>query len=203
MRQKFGSGGSADVTLSDTVTVTDSWAKHTVTFTLGSMSGKTIGANNYLYLFLNITPAGDGETFDLAQVQLCAGSVALPFQPKSFAEELRDCQRYYEKSYDYAVAPGTDTFVGALGLKVWATTSYATHPVFFKVTKRVTPTTASIYSKTGAIGKIRNLTAGTDLNASLNWTFSLSQNSTVAYVDNVSVTGGDDIMFHWVVEAEL
>lgn len=32
--------------------------------------------------------------FKIAQVQLCAGSVALPFQPKSYEEELRACQRY-------------------------------------------------------------------------------------------------------------
>ncbi|WP_010495096.1 phage tail fiber protein [Paenibacillus elgii] len=38
----------------------------------------------------------DGGYIDIAQVQLCAGDVALPFQPRSFAEELAMCQRYYE-----------------------------------------------------------------------------------------------------------
>lgn len=37
-----------------------------------------------------------GGYVEYAQVQLNAGSVALPFQPKSFAEELRDCQRYFQ-----------------------------------------------------------------------------------------------------------
>lgn len=35
------------------------------------------------------------DVYEFSQVQLNEGSVALPFQPKSYAEELRDCQRYY------------------------------------------------------------------------------------------------------------
>lgn len=39
-----------------------------------------------------------GDIIYISQVQLNVGSVALPFQPKSYEEELRACQRYYEKS---------------------------------------------------------------------------------------------------------
>lgn len=36
-----------------------------------------------------------GDIVYISQVQMNIGSVALPFQPKSFEEELRACQRYY------------------------------------------------------------------------------------------------------------
>jgi len=39
-----------------------------------------------------------GDIVYISQVQMNMGSVALPFQPKSFDEELRSCQRYYWRS---------------------------------------------------------------------------------------------------------
>jgi hypothetical protein len=39
---------------------------------------------------------GSGN-IDIAQIQLCAGSEVLPFEPKSYGHELRDCQRYFLK----------------------------------------------------------------------------------------------------------
>ena len=49
-----------------------------------------------------------GDIVYISQVQMNEGSVALPFQPKSFAEELRACQRYYYKSYPYATYAGNN-----------------------------------------------------------------------------------------------
>jgi len=39
-----------------------------------------------------------GDIVYISQVQMNMGSVALPFQPKSYAQELADCQRYYWRS---------------------------------------------------------------------------------------------------------
>jgi hypothetical protein len=106
-RQNFGSGGSADVASIGVVkkTLTTSWAKYTVTVAIPSVSGKTIGAGSYLRLLfwfsagstfdVNTDTLGQQDgTFDISEVQLCAGDVALPFMPKSYGEELRACQRY-------------------------------------------------------------------------------------------------------------
>ena len=52
------------------------------------------------------------NNFRIAQVQLCAGDVALPFMPKSYEEELRACQRYYLTFfYFYGITGGTDTTI--------------------------------------------------------------------------------------------
>jgi len=44
----------------------------------------------------------------LGKVQLNTGSIALPFMPKSFEEELRTCMRYYEKSFIYTTTPANN-----------------------------------------------------------------------------------------------
>ena len=44
-----------------------------------------------------------GEYFELSEVQLELGSVATPFEHRSYGEELALCQRYYEKVDLYGV----------------------------------------------------------------------------------------------------
>jgi len=134
LAQVYGTGGSpsAQENIKGTpITLTSSWVKYTTTFTTNTLVGKTFGTNGDDYLQLNIpvmwgTTHGNtyiqtsvsAETYigpgniDIAQVQLCSGDVALPFQPKSFEEELRACQRYYEigetKRNGYNITGGVD-----------------------------------------------------------------------------------------------
>ena len=82
---------SADA-ISQNNTLTTSWVKFTCTTT------NVIAADiTQIGVSFSFTHAGSGTTtnyFEVTQVQLCAGSVALPFMPKSYEEELRACQRY-------------------------------------------------------------------------------------------------------------
>ncbi len=113
--QEYGTGGSpsSQETINGTNwTLTSSWTKYTHTFETNILSGKTFGTDNNDFLVLGFqymwgsnyasrVGATGAETYvgagniDIAQVQLCAGEVALPFLPKSFEEELKACQRYY------------------------------------------------------------------------------------------------------------
>lgn len=81
-----------------------------------------------------------GKTLDINWVKLEAGSVATPFVPRPYAEELALCQRYYEKSYDVTVSPATDTGYGRylISKNPIDNAFYGTIP--FKVTKRTQPT---------------------------------------------------------------
>jgi hypothetical protein len=96
--QRFGSGGSGAVTLNGSaVSVTTSWQRFTSTFTIASVSGKTIGTNSYLEVGFRI-PLNVVEIIDIWGVQVEAGSVATPFQTASGGSpqaELAMCQRYY------------------------------------------------------------------------------------------------------------
>jgi hypothetical protein len=109
LRQNFGSGGSPSSvvdTNSSSLNLTTSWQKFIYTFTLPSISGKTMGTNgdDNLELFFFV-PVNVVMTIDIAQVQLNAGDQALPFQPKSYAEELHFSRRYFQQRSTGTVDP--------------------------------------------------------------------------------------------------
>jgi hypothetical protein len=98
--QSFGSGGSADVPqAAQSLTVTGSWVRYSYTFTLPSITGKTIGTGSYLFLSIYQAASNTSvSTLDIWGVQAEAGSTATPFQTASGGSpqaELAMCQRYY------------------------------------------------------------------------------------------------------------
>lgn len=106
--QDFGVGGSSTVDFIPGLhyVVTTSWQKFTFTFDVPSIVGKTIGPNSLLEIRI-ARSIDDGQTpfiLDFAQVQLNAGDVALPFQPRHYTEEFALCRRYCQV-YGYGV-PG-------------------------------------------------------------------------------------------------
>ena len=142
-----------------------------------------------------------GDIVYISQVQMNMGSVALPFQPKSFEEELRACQRYYEKSFDYETAPGTATTTGNVTFnskrKAANDTRFGT--VFFKVPKRITAPTIATYSVgAGTVGKIERY------GATLFDTTVYSNSQSCFSVKTTADTTADDVFFmQWTATAEL
>jgi len=127
--QVFGSGGSPSAfnpVYVAQVTLSTSWARYSVTTTVPSLSGKTVGTTTPGYLGLNLwVSAGStynsrtgslgaqNNTFDFWGVQWEAGSVATAFQTATgtIQGELAACQRYYRQiksQYGYIVS-GTNT----------------------------------------------------------------------------------------------
>ena len=100
--QQFGSGGSADVQAEiDTFTVDGTWTKKTFTFTLPSISGKTIGGGSYLGIDFRQPAGDDGSaawTLDITNVQLELGATATDFEMRSYGDELARCQRYFHRT---------------------------------------------------------------------------------------------------------
>jgi len=97
VNQDFGVGGSPAVSgfSDDAINVTTSWQKFTVTGTMPSIAGKTVGTDDYV-LFALLESTGFSEyTLDIAQVQIEEGGSATKFEQRHIAEELALCQRYY------------------------------------------------------------------------------------------------------------
>ena len=97
--QDFGSGGSpsSDVELNEIVSIGTSWTKYTVTKTLGSLSGKTVGTDGEHTSSLNINIDFEPTstfTFEATLFQLEYGETATPFEHRSYGDELARCQRY-------------------------------------------------------------------------------------------------------------
>lgn len=99
--QVFGTGGSStnfQYSAND-VSISTSWQRYSVTLTLDSLSGKTIGANSCLQPSIEFAATSRNvvQTVDIWGEQLEAGSVATPFTTASgsIGGELALCQRYY------------------------------------------------------------------------------------------------------------
>jgi hypothetical protein len=181
--QIFGTGGSPSSTVTTigvtTCALTTSFQKFTITVNIPSISGKTLGSNNDDYLELRFwLDAGSSfnsrtnslgqqsGTFDIAQVQLEAGSVATPFEMRPMQTELALCQRYYEKSYSQGTNPGTITtpFSGSIWLASDAGSIGTT--LLFRVIKRNSPTITIYNPSTGTSGMVRDATNAADVSAS-------------------------------------
>ena len=100
--QNFGSGGSVDVDIApEDVSLTATWTKYSVNFTIPSISGKTIGSSNFLQVAFG-QYSNTGTTaweLNITGVQLETGTVATPFERRSYGQELSLCQRYCWVSY--------------------------------------------------------------------------------------------------------
>lgn len=127
--QIFGTGGSVQVSTncSTNVVLQPTWTKYVYTVTLPSITGKTIGANNYLSFGMTV-PINTTFTFDIAQVQVEEGSVATPYEPRPVGIELVECQRYCETGY-----------IGFIG-NGYAINATVGQFFQFNTTKRTTPT---------------------------------------------------------------
>ena len=146
---------------------------------------------------VNLADSTSNEWY-ITGVQLEIGDVATPFEHEDFGTTLAKCQRYYQKSYDYSVAPATSTQVGATYQTTDAAGNYAsagyTH---FSVRMRATPTITS-YDFGGNSGKIRG---GADDVAV--YIQAPSENGFGNYVNNVSSGAGAGIAIHYEAAAEI
>lgn len=92
-----------------------------------------------------------GATFYITGIQLEKGSTATSFDYKPFPNELALCQRYYSKSYNHDVVPGTATQVGmeVCGFQGASGLGGAYGNIRFPVKMRTTPGTINIWDGAG------------------------------------------------------
>ena len=158
--QNFGSGGSTanTVIINNAVSFTTSWQRFSLTFTVASISGKTIGAGSNLEI--DIYAGSINNNFDIWGVQLEAGSVATPFTTASntLQGELALCQRYY------AIGDGRGGFSGTVTSGV--TYSYwQSFPVPARTTTPTVTLTSIGYSNFNSTGTVASTgTSGFQVN---------------------------------------
>ena len=202
--QQFGSGGSADVQAEiDTFTVNGTWTKKSFTFTLPSISGKTIGGGSYLGIDFRQPAGDDGSaawTLDITNVQLELGATATDFEMRSYGDELARCQRYFCKSWNSDVAVGTDSGVGVRGYRNNGTArSDMPCDVWFPVEMRTTPTMTCYNSSSPVAGKVQN-GGGT---SNFTYWMGLSAKGTYGIGSADNLADGAWYAFHFTSDAEL
>jgi hypothetical protein len=102
----------------------------------------------------------NGNYIAATRIQLEPGSTATPFEVRDIGDELRRCQRYYTKSYNDGVAPGTASASSYIGMTCSGAATQLFGNVLFPVTMRITPT-VSLYSFAGTANVLSN-NAGVD-----------------------------------------
>ena len=138
-----------------------------------------------------------GATFYITGVQLEKGSTATPFDYRPYGTELALCQRYFEKSYDVDVAPGSITALRSFRATCQATTQYMSINTQFAVRKRATPTVTAYNPNTGATGQF---VADSTTVSVISVTDSAGL---VVYANNVTTTVNQFFNGHWTASAEL
>jgi hypothetical protein len=210
-----------------TISSANTWEQKTITIA-GDTSGTWVGATNGIGVEILISlgtgstfsgTAGawagsnllsatgatsvvgtNGATFYVTGVQLEKGSTATSFDYRSFGTELQLCQRYYQKSYNTDVAPGTNTTTGYVTFREYSTNTFL--PNFatrLNTPLRATPTVTTWYSTGGTSGSV-SVGAGSN---TINTVYDFGMNSTGWMLINGSVSSGSQVGGHYVFSAEL
>ena len=186
------------------LTVTSSWT----TVRIDGIAVDSATVNNLALAIWLPNAETIGDIIYISQVQMNVGSVALPFQPKSFEEELRACQRYYEKSFAYSRIPQASnsshnpTFIcGSEGKRVGGFAP-------FRVSKRISPTITTYSRSASQSGTINMpytaITSAYDFETDhTSGTLTSIGENGFNFLTGTMSAGYSHAWFHWVAEAEL
>jgi hypothetical protein len=96
------------------------------------------------------------STFDIAFVQHEPGLVCSPPIDIPFTQNLHECLRYYQKTYNYGTAPGVIATPGVRAVITPTINSSAWGPVSFSRPMAAVPTITLYNHATGAAGSVRD-----------------------------------------------
>jgi hypothetical protein len=199
--QNFGSGGSPSATVIQnfgSFTLTANWTRYSITNTVPSISGKTLGTSDDNISFgfgQGANASTDAWTLDIWGVQVEEADTASPFQTATgtIQGELAACQRYYWRS-----TAGSNFQSFASGFSRSTTSAYFN--VNNPVSMRIAPTsidsstlaasngagsgiatTAVILTQTGALSSLVEATVASGLTIGQGSVL-LANNSASAYI---------------------
>lgn len=156
--------------------------------------------------------AGTGQTnffltadaeFYLTGVQLEEGSTATAFEHRTYAEDLRDCQRYYFHTYRHGIAIGsTGSDNGAAQCRIGSSvTNHHSFIVIYAVPMRATPI-ITYYSLDGTVDRVSHVGSDFthDANVNITGTYELGERG----INGIAIGAGNaGIAGHVIATAEL
>lgn len=155
----------------------------------------------YIAIVIGFAPIATADVIDFGSVGMMSGDIATRPAPQTQDEVLRECERYYEKSYQTADLAGTATLSGMLtapatitfdAAQVNAAISVSSFGIIFKTSKLTTTPTVTVYSTDGTAANVRGnlVIGGTDHFANIpiaTWTAQGNSSNAISYK---SVGGG-------------
>lgn len=108
--QIFGTGGSPSPPVGaaySSVAIGTVWSRYSVTASMNSLAGKSLGSNNDDYIEIHLLETGSFSNFTLsfAQAQFEKGSTTTEFEKRPISMEVLLAQRYFEKSFPLTISP--------------------------------------------------------------------------------------------------
>lgn len=179
--------------------VTTTWATYRVSATVDTASTSNIA----VFIWSDVTTVGASDTLYITDVQLERGAVATPYDRRTVGQELALCQRYYEKSYALATAPGTNSTAGLVQIS-GSSDSANSHVIYvpFRVSKRTTSYTVSVWTFDGTANNWRYQRSGATANVGP-VTDLFGESGFRLYVNTGAAWVVSTIDGHWVANAEL
>ena len=183
------------------VALTTSWVRYQVTGTVPSNAtqvGVRVG-------YAPSGTAGADDAIYLTGIQLEVGPVATPFTTATgtLSGELQACQRYFQKSYDTTVNPGTSAANGysySNLLSVANNSPYLSNPI---KSMRVAPT-VTIYGYSGTAGTVSEASTGVDKAANTGQASAIGTEGFVVRNGNATTqTFSQGAIYQYTASAEL
>jgi len=225
-------GGDRAIAKEYTVNASNTWERKTVTFAASPSAGTwaydntvgvqidwvlMMGSNNTTATLDSWTSTNDTAStnqvnamdsasnfFRITGVKIETGSVATPIAIISFEEELARCERYYQKSFDYATAPAQN-----LGLTVGAefknspiagaTTLY--WGIRLPVKMRGAPSVLT-YNPNAANAHVRNANDSTDFTGT-GISYPTESGFVIQSTGTAGTAVGELLAVYWTADAEL
>ena len=187
--------------------------RYSTTVTFPSTSGKNVTFDDFFAFTFWYSAGSDFDSrtdtlgnqtgnWSTSQIMMTESTQAVPYSPKDFNTVLRECQRYYEKSYDLGAVPGSTDGNGRYSQRTF-TTDAIRHgaTVFYKVPKRTSTYTPVTYANDGTINE---LSIG-GVSGFATGPANVGENSCFLFLNANTAAGGtgQSITFHWVADAEL
>lgn len=195
-------GGTWDYTNGTGLTISWNLASGT-TYNAPSNNTWLTGNYNSSSNQVNATDSVSND-FRLAQIQFEKGDAASEFDFRHFGNEITLCQRYYQKSYAYATAPGTGTNANEvrfrLASNVVNTANLQTSISLRDGRMRADPS-ITLYTAGGTSGSIGE--SGVVRAAGVPDANSDDTSFEVTNQSGVTLTDGNYINFHYTADAEL
>jgi hypothetical protein len=190
------------------------------------------GANNTMAIVLYTMDdmdqtLGEEDSIVFDSISLVPNLFAVDAPPQTFDECLRECQYYFEKSYESSVLAGTNTLLGAQEVDIpimsdGSQTQGYRKRIFqrFKQVKRIPPATVAFYTPAGTLNNVSFtvVDAGTTIQAAVNlaisgWTQENISTDSMAYKSNdgslIYQVASDHLsyegflQFHYVIDSRL
>ncbi len=209
--QNFGTGGSPSAQVvtamtaaggSPTTIYSASTNRRAWGVTVPLLGGKLLGtnANDFAAAAIVMTPRQAGN-YDLTWLSLVEGDATSeddPFTPRDPEQEESSCQRYFEKSYNLEVAPGTVGSAGAVMKSLDGTQSFATLHFPFKTMKRAVPTCIPYSTNTGAANQMSGDAVNFSVGSTRQGRFGFA-----CGVSGVSIAASTFLSAHFTADAEI